>query len=253
MPRADEGSWTRYLDEFHAERPGITEDTLARARSGATTPYGWLVEPLGIAGPVLDLACGSAPLLAGRGWTGWVGADLSAAELSRARARGATRLVRADAAGLPIATGSCRQVVCSMAIMVLQPLDAVLGELRRVLHTSGVAALLLPGTLPVTPHDVARYGRLMLAVRRARLTYPNDRLVGRLPDRLGAAGLTVIDDRRRRFALPIADAAMGRLFVRSLYLPDVPPARVEVAAQVAAGWAGSDIGIPLRRLVIRGT
>jgi hypothetical protein len=55
-------NWDGYLEGFHAERPGITESVLRRARAGGTDPYDWLAEVVPRRGRVLDLGCGSAPL-----------------------------------------------------------------------------------------------------------------------------------------------------------------------------------------------
>lgn len=251
QPEGVSPAWPEFVDRFHEDRPGITEATLGLARSDGIDPYQWLAEPLPATGRRLDLACGSAPLSDRDAGNGWIGVDRSPAELVIARQRGATRLVRADAARLPVATGSFPAVVCAMAIMIVQPLDTALGELRRVLAPGAIAVLMLPGTFPLTPRDLARYGRMMVALRRSHLGYPNDRALAHLAARMDAAGLTVVDDRRRRFALPIVDADTGRLFVRSLYLPGVDKARMHVASELAAGWQGSEIGIPLRRVTLR--
>lgn len=243
--------WDAYLAEFHSDRAGITEYTLGRATDGETDPYTWLLDPLDRATPVLDIACGSAPLHRRTQVGGWMGLDSSAGELAAAGRRGAGPVVRADAAGLPIASGSVDAVVCSMAIMILRPLDTVLGEIRRVLRSDGTAVALFPGGRPLTVQDLSRYGQLMIALRRTHLAYPNDRALTQLTHRVRRAGMSVVDDRRRRFELPFPDAAQGERFVRSLYLPGVPARRVEVAARLAAGWAGSSIGLPLRRVVLR--
>jgi hypothetical protein len=68
--------WSRYLAEFHRDRPGVTEMLLTRAVArGHGTPYSWLVEPLqATSGLILDLACGSAPtrpLLREHRWLCW--------------------------------------------------------------------------------------------------------------------------------------------------------------------------------------
>lgn len=243
--------WDTYLAEFHSDRAGITEDVLGRAAAAETDPYTWLLEPLDGATLVLDIACGSAPLHPRRPAAGWIGLDLSAGELASAQRRGALPLVRADAAGLPVASGSVSTVVCSMALMILRPLDAVLREIRRVLHGDGTAVVMFPGARPLTLQDLGRYWQLMIALRRTDLAYPNDRALTRLTHQVVSAGLSVVDDRRRRFELQLPDAAAGESFVRSLYLPGVPARRVDVATRIAAGWAGSSIGVPLRRLVLR--
>jgi hypothetical protein len=60
-------TWDRYLESFHAGRPGITEAVLRRslhAGGGVVTdPYRWLAEAVPARGRVLDLgsrAAGSA-------------------------------------------------------------------------------------------------------------------------------------------------------------------------------------------------
>jgi hypothetical protein len=57
-----------------------------------------------------------------------IGIDRSAAELGLARRRlgEAAPLVRSDATGPPIATGSMGGARCHYALMLLQPLEAVL-------------------------------------------------------------------------------------------------------------------------------
>jgi SAM-dependent methyltransferase len=245
--------WAAYVGRFHHDRPGITEDTLGRARDHdpdgrPIDPYQWLAEPLPAVGTVVDLACGSSPLRSRRVTAEWVGVDRSTAELFRAPDRVTERLVCADAAALPLVTGSCAAVVCSMALMVLQPLGVVLAEIRRVLRPGGTVVFLLPGTYPFSARDVARYARLLFALRRRTLAYPNDRALVHLEAQLRAAELTVTDDQRRRFVLPLGDRD-ARLFVRSLYLPGVSDARLRAAEARAGRWA--EIGIPLRRVTAR--
>lgn len=243
-------SWPQFLERFHRERAGITEDTLGRARSHGISPYQWLVEPLPEIGRVLDLACGNGPLyptLQDR----WIGVDVSSSEVGLARRRGANAAARADAGRLPVASASFPAVACSMALMILQPLDAVLAELSRVLTPTGVAVIMVPGTFPLTGRDIARYARLMVTLRQTHLAYPNDRQLAHLSAHARGAGLSIVEDCRRRFALPLPDSEVGRLFVRSLYLPRVADRCVEMAADLAARWAGSDIGIPLRRVTLR--
>lgn len=64
-PRPDDDGWDGYLAAFHAERPGITEAVLGRARSDdGGDPYDWLTDALPDQGVVVDIACGSGPLAA---------------------------------------------------------------------------------------------------------------------------------------------------------------------------------------------
>ena len=64
---------------------------------------------------------------------------------------------------------------------------------------------------------------------------------------LDGSGLRVVTDERRRFRLRIDDEATADLFVRSLYVPGAHPRRV--ARATAVRWVGSELGLPLRRVV----
>ena len=243
--------WRRYLGQFHHDRPGITADTLGTARSDGLDPYQWALQPLGDPGRLVDIACGNGPIAARTTCAGWVGFDLSGAELRAARAAGARTLVRADATMLPVASASTPAVVCSMAIMIVQPLDALLAEIRRVLTAEGTAVALLPGGRPLTAGDLYRYGRLLAALRRSHLAYPNDWKLARLRTAAARAGLEVVDDQRRRFELPFPHPAAAHRFVASLYLPGAGAQRRRRAALLAGRWAPGAIGVPVRRLVLR--
>ncbi|HZD67260.1 MAG TPA: class I SAM-dependent methyltransferase, partial [Acidimicrobiales bacterium] len=216
------------------------------------SPYQWLAEALPPGeGSVLDLACGSAPLASDLSSRGWVGVDLSLAELARARPRGGAAMAQADAAAVPVATSSVPAVVCSMGLMVLQPLPAVAAELVRVLVPGGTLVALVPATFPLTMGDVLRTARLLAALSRWRLSYPNEDVVRRPRAALAALGLQVISDERRRFVYPVATRAAAARLVHSLYLPGVGQAQVADARQVVDRWVGTEVGVPLRRLVAR--
>lgn len=242
-------AWSRYLQAFHAARPGITEDVLATTTDGRVDPYAWLVKALPREGPVLDVACGSGPMSRAIGADRCVGIDRSPEELCRAIA-GVGRLVRGDAAHLPFPDAAFPAVVCSMALMLLQPVEQVLLEIRRVLARGGVAVFMVPGTRPLTLKDLYRYGRLMVAVRRTHLAYPNDRPLRRLGALLDASGLELVSDERIRFACLLGDIEASTRFVDSLYLPGTSQARASRAAKITESWVDSEIGVPLRRIVV---
>ena len=244
-------AWRDYLERFHHDRPGITTDTLGTAHHDGTDPYQWALEPLGTPPRLIDIACGDAPIFDRTPSPGWVGLDTSTSELHRARTHEAPSLIQADATRIPLATATAPAVICSMALMIIQPLDAVLAEIRRVLTPDGTAVALLPGGWPLTGGDLYRYTQLMITLRRPRLAYPNDRHLTRLRTHTHQAGLAIVDDRRRRFALPLPDNQAAERFVASLYLPGVHPARYQRAASRATRWVPGAIGIPLRRITLR--
>ena len=246
--------WTSYLDGFHERRPGITEDVLSEAADvEGNDPYAWLLDaaPRSPGGLALDVACGSSPLQSIASTCRWVGMDRSASELTRAVRRGPKVLVRGDGRALPFPDATFDLVACSMALMLFDPVDAVLAEIHRVLSDDGTALFLLPGSSPLTVRDRARYVRLLAALHEVRPAYPTSVHLGRLRARLERAGLAVVGDERRGFRYPLPDERRTRRFAESMYAPGHPPTHIEAAVRVATRWVGSSIDIPLRRVVGR--
>lgn len=63
MARPVGADWRTFLDGFHAQRPGVTEEMLAHSHDVDQTPYQWAAVEAGAAeASVLDLACGSGPM-----------------------------------------------------------------------------------------------------------------------------------------------------------------------------------------------
>lgn len=215
-----DATWGSYLRNFHEERPGITEDILGKACDGDESPYEWAVKAFGTRGPVLDLACGSAPLH-------WlipdllcIGVDSSPAELSVAAREGAMPLILALSSDIPLTDDAVFAVVCSMALQVLEPLDRTLKEVARVLRPGGIFVALLPASSPLSFRDRIRYARLLVALRVARLGYPNDDALTDPVSLLQPHGLDVVSDERRRFRLTSACRKIARpLSNRSTFLP----------------------------------
>jgi len=247
MGRPSTAEWHAYLRHFHHDRPGITEAVLSRARGHGQTPYEWLIDGLDHGDRVVDLACGSGPT---RHLTGpaWIGLDASHDELA-ARGPPAQRAVaQGDLTELPVRSGACDTAVCSMALMLVDPLAAAVAEIRRIVRPGGTLRLLLPARRPLTPVDLARYASLAAALGTTTW-FPPSRL-GRNPGRfLQRAGLTVTADDRRRFSYPLHTADDAALLVDSLYLPGVGPPRRQAARRIAVGWTGTDIGLPLHRIL----
>ena len=243
--------WDAYLAAFHAAAPGITEDVLARSSAGGRSPYRWLTEGLDGDPRVLDLGCGSGPARP-EGPERWVGVDRSRGELDRAVALGRASVIQGDATQLPIADGSIDVATSSMAMMLVCPIEAALGEVRRVLRDGGELRLLLPTPTPapLTVRDRLTYVRLFLAAG-STTKFPPTTLRGTAARTLGTAGFTVHADDRLRFELTVDDAGAAARFVDSWYLPTTTDARRGELRDRAASLAPFRIGIPLRRIVAR--
>jgi SAM-dependent methyltransferase len=244
-----EQGWRDYLATFHNDRPAITERLLGRA---SASPYQWLVEPLRAEeGPILDLACGSAPtrpLLPG---TRWIGLDASAAELRYAAATGRVPLVRGSAAALPIATDSVSAVCAALCLQVVTPLDTVLAEVHRVLRPGGVLMALVPARPSLRPGGLLRWNRVLRALGVGRLRWPNPHATTRLAWTLRRHGFRVCSSQHREFILDIrTDTHLG-LLIDGLYLPDVPASQVTSAKNSLRSWAstGPQLPLPLRRVI----
>lgn len=244
MSRPD---WPDYVQRFHAQRAGITEDVLEHARDSAgATAYDWAAAAVP-GGVVLDLACGSAPLAGRLSGRRYVGMDLSEAELTAASGRGVP-LARADASRLPLLDGSVDAVVMSMALMLV-PLHQTLGEIRRVLRPGGLLVATVPSNRPMPIADWLRYARLCVALRHPGLRYPNDDALATPAALLARAGLRLVADDARAFRCHIADEGVADELLASLYLPDVAHDRMAAGSRVVRRWVGSSVTTPIRRLI----
>lgn len=245
-------TWQRYIELFHQRRAGITEDILSASPDPAgSTPYDWLIEAAPPDGLALDVACGSGPAQRISCARKWVSVDRSPTELAVAASRGYPRLVQADATALPLAPAVFSAVTCAMAVMLFEPVEVALQEICRVLDPSGTAVVLLPSSRPLRSGDAWRYARLLAALHRVRPPFPNRLRKDDLTERLERSGLVVVESSCRRFAYPLRDRLAARRFVESLYTPGVAPRRMAAAVNLAESWVGSDIGIPLRRVICR--
>lgn len=245
-----EDGWSAYLEEFHRDAPGVTERMLGRTRDDTGgDPYQWAAIAVPDDGMVIDLACGSAPLADHLAHDRYLGVDLSREELDLAVARvGSDRVVRADVTQLPIADDATDTVACLMALMLVQPLDRMQHEIRRILRPGGRLVALLSGGAPGSVADALRWGAVLAALRMPGLRWPNPEAIAPA-DRWLDDAFTIVGDEVRTFAYPIDAAASARQLIASLYLPDVPADRVETATRVAGSLIGRTIGIPLRRVV----
>ncbi len=158
----DDVTWGSYVG-LHGD--GRASPRLFRAkRDGATSPYEWAVQALDASGPVLDLACGSAPLRRLIPDLLCIGMDSSWAELGVASRVAATPLILASSSDIPLSDKAVAAVVCSMALQVLQPLDRTLDEGRPRTSSGRHARRHRPGRQSSV---VSRPGSLRTAVHRA--------------------------------------------------------------------------------------
>src|SRR5438045_5949749 len=142
-----------YLLAWHAEHTGATALVLSDlVDEQGRSSYDVLAATAQGAGTIVDLGCGDGPLLERfEGHQLSVGIDRSPHELDAAQRRigHPSGLLCADAAGLPLPASSVALLTCHFALMLLQPLDAVLAEIARVLRRDGRFAAALPA-MPAT-------------------------------------------------------------------------------------------------------
>jgi ubiquinone/menaquinone biosynthesis C-methylase UbiE len=141
-----------YLQDFHRRQPGATTAAFARfpARS-SVAEYASSYAALATCVPqshepqtVLDLACGDGHLLKLLTQSPYttltlIGVDMSQGELDVARATlpADVLLLQERAQELSMATGSVDCVLSHMALMLMDDIEQVLAEIRRVLRPRG--------------------------------------------------------------------------------------------------------------------
>tara|TARA_Y100000814_G_scaffold107393_1_gene75852 strand:- start:219 stop:1136 length:918 start_codon:yes stop_codon:yes gene_type:complete len=184
-----------HLRTVHQNNAGFTEKCASSCRDKAgRNSYEWLAEIVpdvdGIR--VLDLACGSGPLLKilydRNKKFKLKGADISPEELELAKARlpkGSVDLLELKAQNLTaIDDNSIDVVLCHWALTLMNPITPVLNEILRVLSLGGKFAALVNGPMDAAPgyNDVynliyeyvqtklPRYGEIDLGDPRIRST-----------------------------------------------------------------------------------
>lgn len=239
--------WDSYLAEYHEANPGITEMLFVEARDGAgRTPYDWLAEAVPPdTGLVVDLASGNGPV--GRRLAPpvrVVAIDRSAGEL---RDGGGIR-VQAGAGALPLAGGCAGTVVCSMALMLLHPLEATLAEVARLLGAGGTFVATVP--VRATAATMPAFAGILRALGQVGVTYPAPLDAG-LPDRFTAAGLSLHGDETAVFTRPVRTGEEAAQVVRSFYAPGAGARQVAMAIDILAAATPVDVQYRIRRLVAR--
>ena len=151
-----------HLRTVHQRNTGFTETCASTCRDGTgRNSYEWLAEVVpDIDGTrVLDLACGSGPLLKilydRHTKLQLKGVDMSPEELALAKARlpdSAVDLIELNAQDLTaIRDESIDVVLCHWALTLMNPIAPVLNEVRRVLSSGGRFAALVDGPMNSAP------------------------------------------------------------------------------------------------------
>ena len=161
--RPSEVELREHLLAVHRHHTGFTESCARRCRDASgRNSYEWLAEAID---PnrhrrVLDLACGSGALTAlcyqrYGGGIALIGVDMSSSELALARQQVPDEAVElhcgmAQEMGF-IADASIDVVLCHWALTLMDPVEPVLTEVRRVLRPDGVFAAVIDGELTAAP------------------------------------------------------------------------------------------------------
>ncbi len=255
MARRIRIDWDSYLQGFHSERPGATEQVLSRALNGHHTPYRWLARAVSArATTVLDVACGAGAMIRELERPGRlvVGVDISSAELELAQHRSEGPWVRGDALQLPFADESLDAVVSSMGMVVVHPTSRLLEEVARVLRPGGMLAFIAPTVRPVSPGDV-RIGVNLASRLRTPPRFPGPLEFTDFAATLRSHGMRKYEDGRERYRIAIHSRADAELMVAALYLPATRPARLEAAIAYLEHEVRKtgqvELAVPMRRIV----
>ena len=144
----------RFFEDFHQRRPGATSAAFAHLRSDRhESSYAALAAtllPSSSPLTVLDLACGNGYLLKlldelRPGRLHLIGVDMSQTELDVARSKlpNDVRLLKERAQALSITTASVDVVVSHLALMLMDDIERVLGEIHRVLRKEGTVVAIV--------------------------------------------------------------------------------------------------------------
>ena len=158
----DGNALVNHLRTVHQEHTGFTEACASSCRDEAgRNSYEWLAElvPDNESLRVLDLACGSGPLLKilfdrNRNLN-LKGIDMCPEELALAKTRlvnSGVNLIESKAQNLTaINDNSIDIVLCHWALTLMDPITPVLDEIRRVLTSEGRFAALVDGPMNAAP------------------------------------------------------------------------------------------------------
>ena len=158
----DSNALVDHLRTVHQEHAGFTEACASSCRDEAgRNSYEWLAEivPNNECLNVLDLACGSGPLLKilfdRNKNLNLKGIDMCPEELKLAKKlliNSRVNLIESKAQNLSaINDNSIDIVLCHWALTLMDPIAPVLDEINRVLNTKGQFAALVEGPMNIAP------------------------------------------------------------------------------------------------------
>ncbi|SHE95478.1 Methyltransferase domain-containing protein [Ferrithrix thermotolerans DSM 19514] len=246
--RLNELDLGRYIERFHEERPGVTEEVLGRSNSDGFTPYEWLSQAItpGLRG--IDLGSGGVPLKLGCGAEAWVGVDRSLAELKLHPSRDDVERVQAEAQSLPFERAVFDRFRSSMAITFMSPISEVVSELARVTTIDAEGAFLLPAAWPFDFKDVLYNVRIKSRLRVIRFAPPLNGGIDMLLRSFARRGFEVVEKRSRRFEYVLEDEESCDRLLRSWYLPNLSESLVGHVRGLLFSRIGSSVGVPLMRV-----
>lgn len=217
-------STERFLSDFHDQRAGITSNAflaLPAVKGGvvSASSYEFLayVVPEGSTPlTVLDIACGDGYLLErialSRSKSATlIGIDISSGELAAAEGRlgkNAT-LIRERAQKMSMISSSVDIVLCHMALMLMDELEVVIAEIRRVLKSSGLFSFIVG----VKPEPSTALDLYMQILRKAQ-----ENLNSRIP-RLGDGRLGDDEKIEQLLTGHFANVAIDMISVSRRYSP----------------------------------
>lgn len=284
-PSAD--TLREHLLSVHRCHAGFTEACAGRCRDDrGRNSYEWLIEAIA---PdkhrrVLDLACGSGPLLdlchaTLPSGTDLLGVDMSADELALAAERlapGAARLHQGMAQSLDfLPDDSVDAVLCHWALTLMDPVEPVLAEAARVLRPGGVFAAIVDGEMTAAASykaindciygwvqaDFPAYGAVDMGDARVRTAQG---LADLAADMFGASAnakaappAIALDGNVVRASGPcrdLAQEAAGFFYSSFVLSPESHAAMLADVARILAADGGGDQGtfaLPINRLVVR--
>ncbi|WP_462330058.1 class I SAM-dependent methyltransferase [Thiohalocapsa halophila] len=267
-----------HLLAVHQRHAGFTEAVARGCRDAAgRNSYEWLAEVIDPSRhrTVLDLACGSGVLaevcLQRHGDAiELIGVDMSADELALARRRmpsPGVRLHQALAQSMDcIPDAGVDVVLCHWALTLMDPIEPVLAEIRRVLRPQGTLAAIIDGDIASSPSYAAVHDVIYSAAQHEYPCYANADLGDarvRTPEPLAALlrqtfrnasvriepGLVSLDGAPQT----LAEEATGFFYASFVLSAHARARALAEVARVLSADAGSDglgrFDMPIHRLV----